>query len=76
MIGEHELAMFGTSMMGLIALCLLVVIWFAASERLKERKGWRERKWRIECMVDDFDRDLKQLEKRVDALEAKEGGDD
>ena len=75
MIGEHELAMFGTSMMGLIALCLLVAIWFAASEKLKEWKGWHERKWKIERMVDDFDRDLTKLEKRVDALEAKEGGE-
>lgn len=69
---EHDFAMFGILMAALIVLCLVAALGFVIAEKLKEWTRSRERKWKMERLLDQCNADLTRLEARVTALEGKE----
>lgn len=73
---EHNFAMIGIAMSVLIVLCMVVTLVLVIAEKAKEWTRSRERKWKMERLLDECNADLTRLEARVAALEGKEGGDD
>lgn len=71
-MNEHFFAMFGVATMALIALCLIVALGYATADKIEEWMRSRERKWKMECLLDKHSADLAKLEARVTALESKE----
>jgi len=71
-MNEHFFAMFGVAMMALIALSLIVALGYATADKLGEWRRTHERKWKMECLLDQHSADLAKLEARVTALESKE----
>ena len=71
-MNEHFFAMFGVAIAALIVLCLIVALGYATADKLGEWMRSRERKWKMECLLDEHAADLAELEARVTALESKE----
>ena len=73
---EHDFAMIGIALSALIVLCMVVALVLAIAEKAKDWTRSRERKWKMERLLDECNADLTRLEARVAALEGKEVRDD
>lgn len=73
---EHDFAMIGIALSALIVLCMVVALVLAIAEKAKDWTHSRERKWKMERLLDECNADLTRLEARVAALEGKEVRDD
>ena len=68
---EHDYALFGVAMSIVIGLVLVAALIIVAIDRFKEWTRSRERKWKMERLLDECNADLTRLEKRATVLEAR-----
>lgn len=71
-MNEHYFAMFGVTMAALIVLCMVVALVYVTADKIEKWMRSRERKWKMECLLDEHAADIAKLEARVTALESKE----